>query len=69
MTIKIRANEKLFRAWSTLGLEVRQLANIVQNDMELETQEVELFLERIDLLKKKMDALKAETSSYLFEDM
>jgi 3-methyladenine DNA glycosylase AlkD len=63
--MKIKSNEKIFNEWKQLGMKISMLSSIVQNDMEISTEE---YLEWINLAYKSisnMNKLIEETKKII----
>lgn len=56
MTIKVKANEKLFNQWQKVGRIITNLASIVQDDMEVEIMDIaeheQLYIRCLEELKE-----------------
>ena len=63
--VKVTANKELFDAWWLLGERVTQLKGIVQNDMELGSDEYYEWRKEFFQVKNKLIQLGDETKDYI----
>jgi hypothetical protein len=61
MSIKIKADEKLFNKWKMLGMKIGMLSSIVQNDMIIPEEQYHEFIEEYNELRKEMQDIMALT--------
>lgn len=65
---QIQTNQELFSAWMSYGKEFVCVADVIQNDMELSTEQLnEWFISTNTFLRKKQQHLTPQQMKHLLE--
>jgi hypothetical protein len=66
MILKVKTSEELFNKFKTLSLSVRNLASIVQNDMEITTDQLTEWEVVAQRVREEFDNLIETTKRHVY---
>ena len=62
---RVKANKELFSAWEGLAQELSGFKSIVQNDIELSTEQLTQFNQMVYQFHNKLETLKAKVNDHI----
>ena len=65
MKLPVKADKALFDRWNEIGQKIALQRSIVQNDMEIDTEELKEWMRHTQGLVEEMGKLILETSEYV----